>query len=71
MDRQQKKNKDQLVAQARKEKMEAQESKKSARAPRQVDVETEKHAAKASGKRPQKGQGRITNPKTNESNQYR
>jgi hypothetical protein len=36
-----------------------------------LDVETEKRAARASGKQAQRGQGRITNPKTNQSNQYR
>lgn len=36
-----------------------------------LDVEAEKRAARASGKQVQRGQGRRTNPKTNQSNQYR
>lgn len=36
-----------------------------------LDGEAEKRAARASGKQSQRGQGRITHPKTNQSNQYR
>ncbi|HEU5375469.1 MAG TPA: hypothetical protein VFV38_08525 [Ktedonobacteraceae bacterium] len=37
----------------------------------QLDGEAEKRTARASGKQSQRGQGRITHPKTNQSNQYR
>ena len=36
-----------------------------------LNMEAEKQAAKTSGKRIQKGQGRITRPKTQQGNQYR
>lgn len=48
-----------------------QPGKKNTFARLRLPVEAEKRAAKASGKRIQRGQGRITHPKTQQGNQYR